>query len=96
MYFNALAICGTLTSSINRTVCSAPRVCFASLGKEEKGVVKGCFGRGAVGVVCMEVMLEQFPFEERWAALETPRLSEIQLILVLVEPKTSSFCSPEG
>lgn len=44
----------------------------------------------------MEVMLEPFPFEERWAALETPRLTEVQLILVSVKPNTSSVCLPEG
>lgn len=38
VYFNALAICGTLTSFINRTVCSAPWVCFSRLGEEDKGV----------------------------------------------------------
>ncbi len=44
----------------------------------------------------MKVMLELFPFEERWAALETLHLTEVQLILVLVKPKTSSVCLPEG
>ena len=44
----------------------------------------------------MEVMLEPFPFEERWAALETLHETEVQLILVLVKPKTASVCSPEG
>lgn len=39
--------------------------------KQEKGEVKGSFRRGSIGVLWMEVMLELFPFEERWAALET-------------------------
>lgn len=46
MYFNALAICGTLTSFINRTVCSAPRVCCTSLGEEEKGGGRGALWEG--------------------------------------------------
>lgn len=44
----------------------------------------------------MEVMLEPLLFEKRWAALETQRLTEVQLILVLGKPKTSSVCSPEA
>lgn len=37
-----------------------------------------------------------FPFEERWATLESVHLTGVQLILVSVKPKTSSVCSPEG
>lgn len=103
MYFNAPAICGTLTSFINRTVCSAPRVCFASLVEEQKGVVKGALWDGWVGGgVCRGGSLNgrhvgaRSPFEERWATLESVRLAEVQLVLVSVKPKTSSVCSPEG
>lgn len=39
--------------------------------RKEKWEVKGSFRRGSIGVLWMEVMLEPFPFEERWAALET-------------------------
>lgn len=39
VYFNAAAICGNMTSFINRTVCRAPCVCSASFGEEDKGVV---------------------------------------------------------
>ena len=96
VYFNAPAICGTLTSFINRTVCSAPRVCFTSLVEEQKGVVKGALWDGRWGGVWTDVTLAPFPFEERWATLESMRLTGVQLILVSVKPKTSSVCSPEG
>ena len=53
-------------------------------------------GGGGGGEVWTDVMLAPFPFEERWATLESGRLTEVQLALVSVKPKTSSVCSPEG
>lgn len=44
----------------------------------------------------MEVVLEPFPFEGRWAAHETVHLTEVHIVLVCVKPKTSSVCLPGG
>lgn len=72
VFSNALAICGTLTSFINRTVYKALRACSTSLGKGKKGSLKRCFGWGSIGVLWIKVSLEPFFFEEKkWAALET-------------------------
>lgn len=44
----------------------------------------------------MEVVLEPFPFEEKWGPFKTLHLTGVQLILVEAKPKTSPVCSPEG
>lgn len=97
VYFNTLAICGTLTSFINRTVCRAPLLCFTSFGKKSKKRGKW---RGALG----GVLSGYFEWKSCWSCSLLRKdgqhlklhLTPVQPILVLFKPKTSSVCSPEG